>query len=136
METECKGQHIKWLHEMLRELPCLSKEKECKINIVQREDGWRTTEDTWMEIGEAEEEVFFINVLGVEEVDSEEELKAEIVKTEAAIDDCFIRRAIRVGIEVDVVEGRSMSEEERDLLSKKLGDGIGVQSKRRREIEE
>jgi hypothetical protein len=34
MEHECKGQHIKWLHKMLRELPCVSKEKECKINIV------------------------------------------------------------------------------------------------------
>jgi hypothetical protein len=56
---------------------------------VQREDGWRTPEDSWMEIGEVEEEVFFVNALQVEEVDSEEELKAEIVRTEAAIDGCF-----------------------------------------------
>ncbi len=28
-EPGCKGQHIKWPHKMLKELPCLSKLKEC-----------------------------------------------------------------------------------------------------------
>ncbi len=56
-ELSCKGQHIKWLHEMLKEIPCKSKEKEGKVNVVQREGGWRTPEDTWIEMEEAEEEV-------------------------------------------------------------------------------
>jgi hypothetical protein len=38
-EPSCKGQHIKWLHEMLKEIPCKSKEKEGKVNVVQREGG-------------------------------------------------------------------------------------------------
>jgi hypothetical protein len=35
---------------------------------------------------------------------------------------------------MDEVGGRCMSEEENDLLSERLGDGIGVRAKRRREI--
>jgi hypothetical protein len=79
--------------------------------MVQGEDGWRTPEDTWMEIGDVEEVVFFVNVLQVEEVDSDDELKAEIMRTEAAIDDCFRRRAIRAGIEVGEKDGKCMSVE-------------------------
>jgi hypothetical protein len=50
---------------MLKGLLCLSKEKVCKVNVVQGEEGWKTLEDTWMEIGEMEEEVFFMNALQV-----------------------------------------------------------------------
>jgi hypothetical protein len=46
-----------------------------------------------MKMGEMEEEVFFVNALWVEELDSDEELEAEIARTEAAIDNCFRRRA-------------------------------------------
>jgi hypothetical protein len=28
-EPECKEQHIKWLHDILKELPCLKGEQEC-----------------------------------------------------------------------------------------------------------
>jgi hypothetical protein len=61
-EPECKEQHIKWLHEVLKELPCLKEGKECKVNVVQGEDGWRTPEDMWMEMEEMGEEVFFVKL--------------------------------------------------------------------------
>jgi hypothetical protein len=41
-EPGCKGQHIKWLHKMPKEVPCKSKGKEGKVNMVQGEGrGWR-----------------------------------------------------------------------------------------------
>ncbi len=55
-----------------------------------------------------EEEVFFVNTVQAEEVDSDVELEAEIARTERAIDDCFRRRARRAGIAVDVPEDRLM----------------------------
>jgi hypothetical protein len=48
LEPECKEQHIKWLHNVFKELPCLKGGEECKVNLVQGEDGWRTPEDAWM----------------------------------------------------------------------------------------
>ncbi len=72
------------------------------MNVIQREEGWMTPEDTWMEIEEAEEEVVFVNALWAGEPDSDEELAAEIKKTERAIDDCFRRRAKRAGVAVGV----------------------------------
>jgi hypothetical protein len=88
-EPGCEGQPIKWLHEMLKGLPCLSKEKECKVNVVQGEEGWKTPEDTWMEMKEVEEEVFFVNTLQAGELNSDDKLEAEIARAEVAIDDCF-----------------------------------------------
>ncbi len=75
----------------------MSKGEECKVNVVQGEEGWKTPEDTWMEMGEMEE-VFFLNALQAEELDSDKELEAKIARTEAAIDNCFQRRATRVGV--------------------------------------
>jgi hypothetical protein len=94
---------------MLKEVPCKSEGKEGKFNVIQGEGGWRTPEDTWMEMEEAEEEMFFINTLQVERSDSEEELEAEIARTEKAINDCFRRRAKRAGVAVDMPEDRLMS---------------------------
>ncbi len=88
-----------------------------------------------METEEADE-VFFVNTLQAGGPDSDEELEAEITRTEKAINDCFWRRAKRAGVAVDMPEDRFMSESERDCLSKKLGDGPGVQAKRRKDIEE
>jgi hypothetical protein len=98
--------------------------------------GWRAPEDTWMDMEEAEEEVFFVNTLRAGVPDSDEELEAEIARMEKAIDDCFQRRAKRAGVGVDMPEDRLMSESERDCLSEKLGDWPGVQAKRRKEIKE
>jgi hypothetical protein len=89
-------------------------------------------EVTWMEIEEAEEEVFFMNTLQIEKSDSDEELEAEIARTEKAIDECFQRRAKRAVVDVDMPEDRLMSENERDCLSEKLGDRIGKRAKRRK----
>jgi hypothetical protein len=80
--------------------------------------------------------VFFVHALQAEELDSDEELEAMIARTEAAIDDCFRRRSKRVGIAVGEPGDKCKSKEERDLLSEKLGDGISVRAKRRKEIEE
>ncbi len=85
-----------------------------------------------MEIEEAEEEVFFMNTLQIEKSDSDEELEAEIARTEKAIDECFQRRAKRAVVDVDMPEDRLMSENERDCLSEKLGDRIGKRAKRRK----
>jgi hypothetical protein len=54
-----------------------------------------------MEMEEAEEEVFFMNTLQVEESDSDKELEAEIARTEEAIDECFRSRAKRARIAVN-----------------------------------
>jgi hypothetical protein len=88
-EPGCKGQHVKWLNEMLKEIPWESAKREGKVNVVQGEGGWRTPEDTWMEMEEVEEEVFFVNTLQKEGPDSDEELEAEIARTGRTIDDCF-----------------------------------------------
>ncbi len=104
--------------------------------MVQGREDWRTPEDTWIEIEDEEEEVFFVSIVQVEEVNSDAELEAEIARTEKAIDDCFRRRAKRAGKAVDGPEDRLMGEEERDRPSERLGDGDGVRAKRKREIEE
>jgi hypothetical protein len=54
-------QHIKWLHDVLKKLPCLKGEKRCNINLVQKPRGV----DSWMDLKEAEatDEVYFVNVL-------------------------------------------------------------------------
>jgi hypothetical protein len=52
-EPGCKGQHIKWLRKVLKEIPCKSKKREGKVHVVQEEGGWRAPEDTWMEMEEA-----------------------------------------------------------------------------------
>jgi hypothetical protein len=40
-EPGCKGQQIKWLHKMLKEIPCMSKKEEGKVYVVQGEGGGR-----------------------------------------------------------------------------------------------
>jgi hypothetical protein len=55
--------------------------------MVQGREGWRTPEDAWME--EEEEEVHFVNVVQAQEVNLDEELMAEIARTEEAIDECY-----------------------------------------------
>lgn len=128
LELGCKEQHIKWLHDVLKELPCLKGEKECKVNMVQGQDGWRTLEDKWMDMEEAEREVFFVNVLYGTGLDSDEELEREIEKTEADMDACILRRAKRAGVIVAEPEGRHMSKEERDCICKKIGNEPGALS--------
>jgi hypothetical protein len=60
-EAGCKGQHTKWLHEMLKEIPKDIRKAEGMVNVVQGREGWRTPEDTWLEMEDKEEEVFFVN---------------------------------------------------------------------------
>ncbi len=78
MEAECKGQHIHWLHELLKGTAQVKMESKGKVNVIQGQEGWRTLDDAWMEEGEEEEEVHFVNIVQVEEMDSDEELVAEI----------------------------------------------------------
>ncbi len=63
-------------------VPGKGEKKEGRVNVVQGEGGWRTPEDTWMEMEEAKEEVFFMNALQAGESDSDAELEAEIARTE------------------------------------------------------
>jgi hypothetical protein len=133
-EAGCEGQHIQWLHELLKDTTQVKTEG--KVNVVQGQEGWRTPDKAWMEGGEEEEEVLFVNIVQVEEMDSAEELVEEIGRTEEAIDNRYRRRAKRAGIELGEIESAPLSEEERDKLSERLGDREGVRAKKRKEIEE
>jgi hypothetical protein len=35
-EPGCKGQHILWLHEMMKEVPCKEEEREGRVNASRR----------------------------------------------------------------------------------------------------
>jgi hypothetical protein len=132
-EAECKGQHIQWLHELLKDMTQVKAESD----VILGQEGRRTPDDAWMEEEEEEEEeeVHFVNIVQEEEMDSDEELATEIAKTEEAIDDCYRRRAKRAKIALGRLESGPLKEEERDKLSERLGDGEGVSVKRRKEIE-
>jgi hypothetical protein len=69
-------------------------------------------------------------------MDSDKELAAKIARMEEAIDNCYRTRARRARLELGELESRPLSEEERDKLSERLGDGVGTRAKRRRELEE
>jgi hypothetical protein len=101
-EAECKGQHIQWLHEVMKGTLQGRKKTEGKVNVIQGREGWRTPKDAWMEEEEEEEEMHFMNVVQAEEVGSDAELEAEIARTEEAIDECFWSRAKRAGIVIEV----------------------------------
>jgi hypothetical protein len=104
--------------------------------VVQGGDGWRTPEEAWLEDErEAEEEVLFVNVMQAEVVDSEEEMADELKRAQVAVDECYCRRARRAGMDIGSMEGRLLSEEEKDDLSERLGDGEGARAKRRKKIE-
>jgi hypothetical protein len=64
-----------------------------------------------------------------------EEMQEEIREAQAAVDECYRRRAEHARIKVKFPKDRLLTEEELDGLSEQLGDGVGVQAKRRREIE-
>jgi hypothetical protein len=63
-----------------------------------------------------------------------EELKVK--EAAAAVEECYRRRARRVGLVEMLPTDRPMTEGELDTLSELLGDGAGDRAKRRREIEE
>jgi hypothetical protein len=121
--------------------------KEGQVHVVQREAGRRTPEEAWMEDErEEEEEIMFVNMVRQEGGDSEEEetqdgattsdeeMEDEIKKAQAAVNECYRRRAGWAGISIKAPEGRLLTEEELDSLSEQLGDGAGARAKRRREI--
>ncbi len=136
---ECEGRHAIWLHELLKDIYG----KEGQVHVLQGETGWRTPEETWMEDErEEEEEVMFVNMVRQEEEELEEEtttsdekMQEEIKEAQAAVDECYRRRAERAGIEIKAPKDRLLTEEELDNLSEQLGDGVGAQAKRRKEIE-
>ncbi len=65
----------------------------------------------------------------------DEGMQEEIREAQAAVDECYRRRAKHAGIKVKSPRNRLMTEEELDGLSEQLGDGTGARAKRRREIE-
>jgi hypothetical protein len=60
----------------------------------------------------------------------------ELREAEAAVEECYRRRARRAGLAEMLPADRPMTEKELDTLSELFGDGIGARAKRRREIEE
>jgi hypothetical protein len=104
------------------------------VNIVQEEatDSEEEEPEGKMEAGE---ELSLVGTDRPESASSDEDLEEEIEKTQAAVDECYRRRAKRAGINIEGTEGRLLTEEELDNLSEQLGDGTGERAKRRREIE-
>jgi hypothetical protein len=62
--------------------------------------------------------------------------KVELEGAQAAVEECYCRRARRAGLEGVLPVGRPMSEGELETLSELLGDETGGRAKRRREVEE
>jgi hypothetical protein len=60
----------------------------------------------------------------------------ELLQAKADVEECYRRRARRVGLEGTLPVGRPMTEEEIDDLSERLRDGAGSRAKRSREIED
>jgi hypothetical protein len=57
---------------VLHALPCKRETALGSVNVVHRCEGWKTPEDSWMELEAAEEEAFFVNVLMGDEEQMEE----------------------------------------------------------------
>ncbi len=62
-------------------------------------------------------------------------MQEEVRGAQAAVNECYRRRAEHAGIEVKSPKDRLLTEEETDSLSEQLGDGVGVWAKGREEIE-
>jgi hypothetical protein len=87
------------LHELLRD----TVKVEGKVNVVDGKEGWRTPDETWMEDArEEEEEIHFVKVIQVNRAGSDEELAAEIARTEVAVNDCYRRRARRAWLDLGI----------------------------------
>jgi hypothetical protein len=69
---ECKEWHIEWLHCVMQSLPYKKEVSLGSVNIVCECEGWRTPEDSWMELEAADEEAFFVSVLVEEEEEMED----------------------------------------------------------------
>jgi hypothetical protein len=75
-----------------------------------------------MELEDAEDEIYCVNVLREDEEDEADapktgsvtEMERELAETEATIDSSIRRRAKRAGVEVPTPEDMIMSEAERD----------------------
>jgi hypothetical protein len=68
-------------------------------------------------------------------ITSDEEMEDDIKRAQAAVDECYHRRARWAGISIKATEDRLLTEEELDSLREQLGDGAGTRAKRRKEIE-
>jgi hypothetical protein len=52
---ERKELHIEWLHHALHALPCKKEMAVSSVGMVRDSEGWRTRENSWMELEAAEE---------------------------------------------------------------------------------
>jgi hypothetical protein len=102
---------------------------------MQGGEGWKTPEESWMDMDEGGDKVYFVNVLLKDKVDSDEEMEREIEETEAAVEASISRRAKRAGVELTVTKEGRMSEANRECFHEEVGDDPGVRAKRRKEIE-
>jgi hypothetical protein len=53
---------MEWLPHMLHALPCKKETDVGSVNLVREHEGWKISEDSWMELEAAEAEAFFVNV--------------------------------------------------------------------------
>jgi Fic family protein len=64
---ECNKQHIRWLHEiLLLESNTDKTASEGSINVVSDCGGWRTPDESWLNLEAAEgEDVYFVNICSI-----------------------------------------------------------------------
>jgi hypothetical protein len=65
-EVGCKGQHIQWVHKLLKGVTEVKSESMGEVNVVRGQEGWRTPDEAWLEEEEEEEEVHFVNMVQVD----------------------------------------------------------------------
>ncbi len=113
---------------MLKGLPCLKKEQECKVNLVQEGEGWKTPEESWMDMEDARNEVYFVNILlgGKEnKTESDEEMEREKAEAKVAVDASVRRGTNREGARASMPEGARMSDEEGEVSLRATWDQDG-----------
>jgi hypothetical protein len=85
-----------------------------EVNLMPGGEGWRTPKDSWMDLEDAGDEVYFVNVrlrgeedkAGIEagadpaKAESDKEMERELVRAEAAVDLNIHKRAKKAGVEV------------------------------------
>jgi hypothetical protein len=69
LRPECKGEHILWLHDILKSKSLLNAKvlellEEGPVNMVTGNVGWRTPDESWPDMEVAEDgKTFFVNVV-------------------------------------------------------------------------
>ncbi len=113
-------------------------------------EGWRTPEDSWMELEDAQDENYFVNFLLEDEENKADPppprqtpsrrwkgswQKLSSHRFTYHIDSNIHSRVKGAGVEVPSPKDVTMSEAERDRVCEEIGNEPGLRVKRRKEIE-